>query len=107
MRVRIWIAGLGLALAGCAGNPNAPTATPSTGTVSPIGVIGTPVLLVAKIPACAVTALFAAPLAAASVLERPDPALAPLRPDEGASLRADLDDGLIANCGPPYVVTRQ
>jgi hypothetical protein len=101
MRMKIGVAALALALAGCAG-----ATTEQGGDGSLVGVVGTPFLLIGKVPACLVTALVAGPGAAASEFDRPDPAMDALRPDEGAQIRRDLDDALVWNCGPPYVVKR-
>ena len=85
---------LAVALVGCAGNPEAPR---QEGTF--ISVVGTPFLIAFKIPTCVVSIAIAAPLAGASQLAEPSPVIDP------PSLRWDLDEGLVHNCGPPYVVS--
>lgn len=84
---------LTVALAGCASNPEAPRQE-----LSFTSVIGTPFLIAFKIPTCVVSIAIAAPLAGASQLAEPSPTVDPL------SLRRDLDEGLVHNCGPPYYV---
>ena len=83
-----------LALVGCASGPEA-----SRQGATFISVVGTPFLIALKIPACAGSIVIAAPLAAASQLAASSALI-----DE-SGLRRDLDDGLIHNCGPPYVVS--
>ena len=60
--------------------------------------VGTPFLIAFKIPVCAVTVALAAPLAGAT-------GLAPS--EQSQRIRADLDAGLVQNCGPPYVLPVQ
>jgi len=93
MNSKVAAALLTVALAGCAGNPEASRQEPSF-----ISVVGTPFLIAFKIPTCVVSVAIAAPLAGASQLAEPSPVIDP------PSLRRDLDEGLIHNCGPPYVV---
>ena len=81
-----------LALSGCTGSSEAPEATF-------ISVVGTPFLIALKIPTCVVSIAIAAPLAGASQLAESSPVIDP------PSLRRDLNDGLIHNCGPPYAVS--
>lgn len=85
---------LALALTGCASSPE-----PPRGNGTFISVIGTPFLIAFKIPTCVASILLAAPIAGASQLG--DPGEDFYEP----GLRRDLDDGLIQNCGPPYVLT--
>ncbi len=100
MKTKLLALGAALSLAGCVvqtaeGPPNIP----------PVSVIGTPVLIVAKVPACATTIILGAPLAAASAFVRPDPVMNALSPSPGADVRREVNDALINNCGPPYAVT--
>lgn len=57
--------------------------------------IATPFLIALKIPFCIATAGIAAPVAAASAMAVDE---------TGPDLRHALADGLVANCGPPYVL---
>ncbi len=97
--------GLGLvvvALAACAGAPDPAPATQSTAPpvsgVSVVSVIGTPFLIIFKIPVCILTLVVAGPVAGISELSDPDTA-------GGADVRRGLSDGIATNCGPPYVVS--
>ena len=85
---------LTVALAGCASNPESPRQEATF-----ISVVGTPFLIALKIPTCVVSIAIAAPLAGASQLAESSPVIDP------PSLRRDLDNGLIHNCGPPYAVS--
>jgi hypothetical protein len=78
-----------LAAAGCASPP------PPDPQQSAISAVGTPFLIAFKIPVCVVSVALAAPLAGATGLA-PSP--------ESSAIRADLDQGLRQNCGPPYVL---
>ena len=78
-----------LAAAGCASPPPAPPQ-------STIGALGTPFFIALKIPVCAITVALSAPLAGAAGLS-PTP--------NAWAIRADLDDSVRQNCGPPYVLT--
>ncbi len=94
MRSNTVAAILALVLAGCANSPE-----PPKGNGTFISVIGTPFLIAFKIPTCVASIVIAAPIAGASQLaSRGDIFYEP-------ELRRDLEDGLIQNCGPPYVVT--
>jgi hypothetical protein len=77
-----------LTAAGCASPPPDPQQ-------STISALGTPFLIVFKIPVCAVTVALAAPLAGAT-------GLAPTY--DSRVIRAELDEGVRQNCGPPYVL---
>ena len=55
-------------------------------------------LIAFKIPVCAATIVLAAPLAGAT-------GLAPT--EQAQRIRYDLDEGLVQNCGPPYVLPVQ
>jgi len=94
MRSAMAAAILALALAGCATSPG-----PPRGNGTFVDVIGTPLLIALKIPTCVASIVIAAPIAGASRLADPGDIF------YGPDLRRDLDDGLIQNCGPPYVVT--
>ncbi|HEX3499531.1 MAG TPA: hypothetical protein VHT04_09420 [Stellaceae bacterium] len=84
------------ALAGCAAPPASDTAPPPGAGRTALSNIGTPFLIALKIPFCAVSAVIAAPLAAAAQLAGTT---------EGELLKEDLGDGLEQNCAPPYVLT--
>ena len=77
-----------LTAAGCASSPPDPQQ-------STINTLGTPFLIAFKIPVCAVTVALAAPLAGAT-------GLTPTY--DSRVIRAELDDGVRQNCGPPYVL---
>ena len=94
MRSNTMAAILALALAGCANSPEPPRANENF-----VSVIGTPFLIAFKIPTCVATIAIAAPIAGAwQLASRGDVFYQP-------DLRRELDDGVIQNCGPPYVVT--
>lgn len=78
--------------------PPAPVpASPSAGTTL-LSVVGTPFLVIFKIPVCILTVVVAGPVAGVSELSNPsDPA--------GADLRRQLGQGIEQNCGPPYVIS--
>jgi hypothetical protein len=59
---------------------------------------GTPFLLALKAPLCIATVALSAPLVGASGFA-PTP--------QSQAIREDLDAGMAANCGPPYVFTAQ
>jgi len=90
MKMQAIAAVLFLAAAGCASSP------PPTPQQSTIGALGTPFYLVLKIPVCAVTVALSAPLAGAAGLSSTP---------QSWLIRADLDESLRQNCGPPYVLT--
>jgi hypothetical protein len=60
--------------------------------------IGTPFLIVAKIPVCLLTIVAAGPIGATATLVPPEDPL-------GHDVRQGLADGIDNNCGPPYAVT--
>jgi hypothetical protein len=95
MRHSLTAAVVAAALGGCvvqqAGAP------PPDGGAQVLAAIGTPFLIIAKIPVCAITLVVAAPVGAVSSIS--DPA-SPL----GHDVRQGLADGIASNCGPPYVV---
>jgi len=62
------------------------------------GVVGTPLLIAFKIPACVVTLGAAAPAAGAATLASQN--------DRERTLQRALEDGIRNNCGPPYVAGR-
>ena len=78
-----------LTAAGCASSP------PPDAQQSTINTLGTPFLIAFKIPVCAVTVALAAPLAGAT-------GLAPTY--DSRVIRAELDESVRQNCGPPYVL---
>jgi hypothetical protein len=93
MRSKVAATLLASALVGCAASPEAPRQQASF-----ISVVGTPFLIAFKIPTCVASIAIAAPLAGASQLAESTSVI-----DE-YSLRRDLDEGLVHNCGPPYAV---
>ena len=94
MRIKIIVSLLALALSGCVASPEGPRQQSTF-----ISVVGTPFLIALKIPACVGSVAIAAPLAGASQLAESTAVI-----DE-PSLRRDLDEGLVHNCGPPYAVS--
>ncbi|HUK61234.1 MAG TPA: hypothetical protein VLV50_18535 [Stellaceae bacterium] len=94
---RIVLAGFAAALAGCAAQPG-DTAAPASGGSAVLTAIGTPFLIAAKIPLCAVTIVAAGPLGATASLVPPQDPL-------GHEVRQGLADGIDQNCGPPWTVT--
>jgi hypothetical protein len=60
--------------------------------------IGTPFLIAAKVPLCALTLAVAGPVGATASLVPPTDPL-------GHDVRQGLADGIDQNCGPPYAVT--
>jgi len=114
-------------LAGCAAPANPPPAAPTPVTATPVppptaaappppppppaaavtaqrsgpsflSIVGTPFLIIFKIPVCLVTAVVAAPLAGLSEL----PSTANT---EGLDMRNQLENGLAQNCGPPWTIS--
>ena len=81
---------LACVVAGCAATP--------PGQSGAAAAVGTPFLIAFKIPVCAATIVLAAPLAGAT-------GLAPT--EQAQRIRYDLDEGLVQNCGPPYVLPVQ
>lgn len=101
MQIRSLAAALSLALAGCASAPDPDRTGPSF-----VGVVGTPFVIVFKVPTCAFTIAFAGPVAGLSELARPWPPINAFygEGDRYTELRSDLDQSLRQNCGPPYAV---
>jgi hypothetical protein len=81
-----------IGLGACTNDPNAP----SPGEVF-AGIVGTPFLIALKIPVCAATIAIAGPVGGMSSISNP-------ADGEGQELRRNLGDGLVSNCGPPYIV---
>jgi len=73
--------------------PAAPASGPSF-----LSIVGTPFLIVMKIPVCVITAAVAAPLAGLSELPSDGNT-------EGQDMRDQLQNGLARNCGPPWTVS--
>ncbi len=95
---RIVLAGLAAAsLGACAATPDNGGAQ-MTGGQAVLTAIGTPFLIVAKVPLCALTIVAAGPVGATASLVPPSDPL-------GHDVRQGLADGIDQNCGPPYVVT--
>lgn len=88
MKMQTIAALLVLSAAGCASPP------PPDPQQSTISALGTPFLIAFKIPVCAVTVALAAPLAGAT-------GLTPTY--DSHVIRAELDESVRQNCGPPYV----
>src|SRR5215471_10679136 len=89
MKMQSIAALLVLTAAGCT-SPAAPDPQQSA-----ITALGTPFLIAFKIPVCAVTVALAAPLAGAT-------GLSPTY--DSHVIRAELDQSVRQNCGPPYVL---
>ena len=89
MKKQVIAALLVLTAAGCASPPQPDPQQTAINT------LGTPFLIAFKIPVCAVTVALSAPLAGAAGLS-PSPS--------AWAIRADLDDSVRQNCGPPYVL---
>jgi hypothetical protein len=102
MRTRSLAAALALILAGCTQHDA------GSGDFGAISVIGTPILLGLKAGACAATVVIAAPVSALATLTRPTTELGATNTDFdfNVQIRDELDDGVVQNCGPPYVVAR-
>jgi hypothetical protein len=73
--------------------PDSAGNTQPTASTTVLSVIGTPFLILAKIPICAATLAVVAPATGMSEVVT-----------DGAQARRVLADGLSSNCGPPYVV---
>ena len=84
------------ALGGCAATPSNNGNQVTGGTVA-LAAVGTPFLIAAKIPLCAITLVTAGPVGATAELVPPDDTL-------GADVRQGLADSIDENCGPPYIV---
>jgi len=87
MKKQVIAALLVLTAAGCASPPQPDPQQTAINT------LGTPFLIAFKIPVCAATVALAAPLAGAT-------ALAPAY--HSGVIRAELDESVRQNCGPPY-----
>lgn len=93
MRSRTAALFLSFAIAGCTAPPTTPV-----GNGDFVSAIGTPFYIAFKIPLCAATIALAGPVAgAAGLAGAPENAAA-------QGVRSNLDDGLMRNCGPPYVL---
>ncbi|HXQ52682.1 MAG TPA: hypothetical protein VN802_16420 [Stellaceae bacterium] len=79
------------------GSPNTPPSS-SDGGAAVLAAVGTPILIIGKIPVCILTVVMAAPIGAVSEVSDPNT-------DFGHRLRQGLGDGIAQNCGPPYAVT--
>lgn len=101
MRTRMLAALLASAVAGCT--------TSSEGVSEPnvVAVTATPGYLGLKVPFCVGTVVLGSTIAAVSELARPWPPV-PAFYEGGASAqetRRDMNDDIVANCGPPYYVS--
>jgi hypothetical protein len=63
-----------------------------------LAAIGTPFLIVAKVPVCVLTLVVAGPAAAVNELSEDDNSL-------GQEVNQSLADGIDRNCGPPYAIS--
>jgi hypothetical protein len=72
-----------------------------------VSIVGTPFLVALKIPVCVTTVAIGGPIAAASMVAQPSAEEITLAhdPDPERHLRRTINDGLVENCGPPYVLT--
>ena len=93
---------LAIGLVGCA-TPQGPQG--GSGTF--VSVVGTPFLVAFKIPVCVTTVAIGGPIAGASALAQSSAEEITLAhdPDPERSLRRAINEGLVENCGPPYVIT--
>jgi hypothetical protein len=91
------LAVLTLLLAGCAGTSGGPPdgMQPSPGNQT-VAAVGTPFLMVLKVPVCIASVAVAGPVAALTALT-PD--------DQGKEIRSMLGAGVTRNCGPPYTLS--
>lgn len=101
MRIRALAALLGLAVAGCT--------TSSDGVSEPnvVAVTATPGYLGLKIPFCVGTTVLGSTIAAVSELARPWPPVPAFYEggDAAQETRRDMNDDIVANCGPPYYLS--
>jgi outer membrane protein OmpA-like peptidoglycan-associated protein len=103
MRIRTFAALLSLVVAGC-------TTTSSEGQSEPniVAVTAEPIYLALKVPFCISGIVVGSPFAAIAGLARPWPPTPALYGNTGddyakGSVR-DINDGMVANCGPPYYI---
>lgn len=85
-------------LSACAAAPGQGAGTAGPGS-NAIAVIGTPFLIALKLPVCIATVVVAGPAGAAAEFASPGD------PVGTGALKQALGDGIVENCGPPYVVT--
>lgn len=83
-------------LGACASVPGNGSQSDGGGQV--LAAVGTPFLIVAKVPVCILTLVVAGPAAAVSELGEDDNSL-------GQEVHQSLADGIDRNCGPPYAVS--
>lgn len=88
-----------LPLAACVVKTDEETKTTTTEPAPLITYIATPFYLPLKVATCAATVPMAGILAGVAQLTPPDSQL------NNYDLKGHLDDGVIQNCGPPYLVT--
>jgi hypothetical protein len=102
MRLGKMLVLLTIGIAGCA-TPQ----YPQSGSGGFVSAVGTPFLIAFKIPVCVTSIAIGGPIAAASQLAQPGAEEITLahNPDPELQLRRDINDGLIANCGPPYIIS--
>jgi hypothetical protein len=99
MQKHVFIALFALPLVACVTTTDEQTHKVTTAPPPWISVIGTPFLIALKIPVCVATVAVAGPIAGVARLTPPDSQL------NQYNITAHLDDGVIQNCGPPYVVS--
>jgi hypothetical protein len=101
MRIGTLAALLGLAVAGCT--------TSSDGVSEPnvVAVTATPLYLALKGPFCIGTIGLGSAAAAISELARPWPPVPAFYEggDAAQTTRSEVNDDIVANCGPPYYVS--
>jgi hypothetical protein len=101
MRMGRMLVLLTIGLAGCS-TPQGPQG----GSGGFVSAVGTPFLIAMKIPVCVTSIAIGGPIAGASALTQPTAEEITLyhNPDPPLQLRRDINDSLIANCGPPYII---
>jgi hypothetical protein len=83
-------------VAACAGAPGNGSQSDGGGQV--LAAVGTPFLIVAKVPVCVLTLAVAGPIAAVNELGEDGNSL-------GQEVHENLADGIDRNCGPPYAIS--
>jgi len=97
MRNELLIALLALSLSGCAASPPATTIADSPAKSDDfVSIVGTPFLLVLKVPACLASAVLSGPIVGASIL---------LDNDQGREAKYMARETIKQTCGPPYVAS--
>lgn len=101
MRIRTLTALLGLAVAGCTASADG-LSEPNV-----VAITATPGYLGLKGPFCLGTVALGSTIAAVSELARPWPPVPAFYEgaDAAQETRRDMNDDIVANCGPPYYVS--